>query len=277
MNRTLSIVAVVVLATSAFAQGGRGGGQQGGGFGGQRGGFGMQAQGALLSETILLLRNDVKKEIKVTEEQQKKLDALQVEMRQKMTAQFEAMRNGGNNGGQAGTRGGFDREAIQKMMEESQKESTEKTKAILTAEQWKRLTQIRVQMAGSRLFTEDEFTKKLGLKANQKLDIMDMLDKQSQANQQIMAKMREEGADREALAKDMVENDRILREAIEKLLTADQKKILAEMEGPKFTPDPNERNSFGGGFGGGFGGRGGGGTGGGGGGRGGSTGGGGGF
>jgi hypothetical protein len=63
--------------------------------------------------------------------------------------------------------------------------------------------------------------------------------------------MRQEGADREQLMKDMVENDKILREAIEKLLTDEQKKVLADMEGPKFTPDPNERAGFGGGLGGG--------------------------
>jgi Spy/CpxP family protein refolding chaperone len=262
MNKTLSIIAISVLAVTALAQGG---GQRGGFGGGQRGGFG----GAMVqTETTLLNRNDVQKELKLTDEQKTKLVALRQEMMDKMRAQFQGGRNsGGDANGQAGTRGGFDQEAMRKQAEEFQKESTEKTKAILTEDQWKRLAQIRVQMAGSRIFTEEEFTKKLGLKAAQKLQITDMMDKQQAANQQIMAKFREEGADREALMKDLAENDKILREAIEKILTDEQRKTLADMEGPKFTPDPNERANFGGRGGGGNGGAG----------RGGSTGGGGGF
>jgi hypothetical protein len=121
--------------------------------------------------------------------------------------------------------------------------------------------------------------KKLGLKAMQKLSITELLDKQNQANQQIFMKMREEGADRDALQAEIRKNDEIMRAEVDKVLTEEQRATLKTMEGAKFVADPNA-NAFGGrgGFGGGgFGGRGGGGTGGGGGQRGGGTGGGGGF
>lgn len=287
-NKTIAILAIVVIAGSALAQGGgqrggggqQGGGQRGGGFGGGQFGQGQRGgQNFMVSESMLVQRADVQKDIKLTPEQKTKIDAINTEMREKMQAQFQGFRGGqggGNNGGQAGTRGQIDMEAIQKQMEALQKESNDKTKAVLTEEQWKRLGQIKVQLAGSRIFLDEAFAKQLGLKANQKLDIQDLMDKQQEANRQIMAKFREEGADREKLMKDMQDNDKILRAEIEKLLTAEQKTLLTSLEGPKFTPDPNQQGGFGGGGfgGGGFGGgRNGGGTGGGG-GRGGSTGGG---
>src|SRR5690349_22214412 len=139
MRKTLLIafLEVVGLTTVAFAQGGGAGQQQGG----QRGQFGGQfgqrgGQAMVMSESMLLSRNDVRKEINLTEEQKTKLEAMQKEMQDKMRAQFQGGRNqGGDNNGQAGTRGGFDMEAMQKQMEEMQKESNEKTKAILTPEQ----------------------------------------------------------------------------------------------------------------------------------------------
>ncbi len=266
----VALVATLAVASSALAQGG-GGGQRGG----QRGG--MQFGNAMNSESVLLLRTDVQKDLKLTDEQKTKLTAIQTEMGEKIRAQFQASRGGdGGGNGQAGTRGErFDMEAIQKQMEAMQKESNEKAKAVVTPEQWTRLGQIKVQLGGPRMFLEDEMVKKLGLKAMQKLSITELLDKQQAANQQIMMKFREEGADREALMGEIRKNDAILRTAVEEVLTADQKTLLKEMEGPKFAADPNiQNNPFGGRGGGGFGGRGGGGTGGGTGGGGGGTGGG---
>jgi Spy/CpxP family protein refolding chaperone len=294
-TRTLfALVATIAVAATAFAQGGRGPG----GPGGQRG---FQMGGMMNSESMLLMREDVQKDIKLTPEQKTKLEAIRTEMQEKMRGQFQFGRGGdrggagngtggtgtgGTGNGQAGVRGGdggsFNMQEIQKQIEAMQKESNEKSKAVLTPEQWARLGQIKVQLGGPRLLIEDEMAKKLGLKAMQKLSITELLDKQSAANQQIGMKMREEGADREALMAEIRKNDEIMRAEVDKVLTDDQRKMLKELEGPKFVADPNSMNNmFGGGFGGrgggGFGGRGGGGTGGGGGQRGGGTGGGGGF
>lgn len=257
---TLALVAVMAVASSAFAQGGRGGP---GGPGGQRGG--MQFGGMLANEAFLVRRPDVQKDIKLTDEQKTKLQAIETEMTEKMRAQGGfGGRSGGGTGGEAGTRGGFDMEAMRKQIEAMQKEANEKVKGVLTPEQWTRLGQIKVQMGGPRMFLENEFAKKLGLRAMQKLSIQELLDKQQAANQQIFAKFREEGADRAALMAEVGKNDVILREEIVKLLTDEQKKTLAELEGPKFEADPNYQGGFGGGRGGGgFGGRGGGGGGGG--------------
>lgn len=272
-SKPFAIVAVAVIAASALSQGG---GQRGGGQFGQGGPGGMQrgGQGFGMTESMIVQRADVQKDIKLTPEQKTKLDAINQEMREKMQAQFQAGRNGqGGSNGQAGTRGQIDMEAIRAQMEAMQKETNDKIKAALTPEQWTRLGQIKIQLGGSRIFLDEAFAKQLGLKANQKLQINDLMEKQQQANREIMAKMREEGADRQKLMADMQANDKILRAEIEKLLTPEQKTTLATLEGPKFTPDPNQQGGFGGGgFGGGRGGAGG--TGGGGGARGGSTGGG---
>jgi hypothetical protein len=244
-----ALAAVAVLSVSAFAQGG---GRPGGGRG-------MQMGGMMTSEAVLVGRPDVQKDLKLTDEQKTKLTAIQTEMGEKMRAQFQN-RGGGTNGGEAGTRGGFDMQEIQKQMEAMQKEANEKVKGVLTPEQWTRLGQIKVQLGGSRLFLEDEFSKKLGLKAAQKMSIQELMDKQQAANQQIWGRMREEGVDRAKLMVDLRKNDEILRAEIEKLLTEEQKTTLKTLEGPKFEADPNiQNNPFGGrGGGGGFGGRGGG-------------------
>jgi hypothetical protein len=269
-------VAAFVIASAAFAQGG-------GGRGGQQRG-GMQFGNMANSESALLQRADVQKDIKLTDDQKAKLNVVRQEMMEKVQAQFQGMRGGrdggasgttgGGNAGQAGARGGFDMTEVQKQMEALQKEANDKSKAILTEEQWKRLGQIKVQLAGANIFLETEFGKKLGLKAQQKIEINRLIEDQAAANREIMGKMRDQNADRTALMGEIRKNDVILRDAVEKILTDEQKTILAELEGPKFVADPNQQNNLGG-FGGGFGGRGGGGGGtGGGGARGGSTGGG---
>jgi len=266
-SRVIALVATIVIASAAFAQGG-------GGRGGQRGG--MQFGNMGNSESALLLRADVQKDIKLTDDQKAKLTAV----RQEMTEKTQGMRGGrggagggttgggagGNTGGQAGTRGGVDMTEFQKQREALQKEANDKSKAILTEEQWKRLGQIKIQLAGANIFLETEFAKKLGLKAQQKIEINRLIEDQAAANREIMGKMRDQNADRMALMGEIRKNDVILRDAVEKILTDEQKTVLAELEGPKFVADPNQQNNMGG-FGGGFGGRGGGGGGTGGGGR----------
>ncbi|MEX2242939.1 MAG: Spy/CpxP family protein refolding chaperone [Fimbriimonadaceae bacterium] len=276
--RAIALAATIVIASAAFAQGG-------GGRGGQQRG-GMQFGNMANSESALLQRADVQKDIKLTDDQKAKLTVVRQEMSEKIQAQFQGMRGGrgggaagggttgggagGNTGGQAGTRGGVDMAEVQKQMEALQKEANDKSKAILTEEQWKRLGQIKVQLAGANIFLETEFGKKLGLKAQQKIEINRLIEDQAAANREIMGKMRDQNADRTALMGEIRKNDVILRDAVEKILTDEQKATLADLEGPKFVADPNQQNNLGG-----FGGRGGGGGGtGGGGGRGGSTGGG---
>jgi hypothetical protein len=271
-SRVIALVATIVIASAAFAQGG-------GGRGGQQRG-GMQFGNMANSESALLQRADVQKDIKLTDDQKAKLTVVRQEMMEKM----QGMRGGrggagggttgggagGNTGGQAGTRGGLDMTEVQKQREALQKEANDKSKAILTEEQWKRLGQIKVQLAGANIFLETEFGKKLGLKAQQKIEINRLIEDQAAANREIMGKMRDQNADRMALMGEIRKNDVILRDAVEKVLTDEQKTVLADLEGPKFVADPNQQNNMGG-----FGGRGGGGGGtGGGGGRGGSTGGG---
>lgn len=243
------MVAALSLSSVSFAQGG---GQGGPGGGGQRmmmrGGFG----GGAASEAMLLQRTDVQKDIKLTPEQLEKLKAVQTAMQEKMRTQF----GGGQRGagaqriegtpppppaeGAAGIRSreNFNPDQMRGQFEAMQKEATDKAKEIVTPEQWTRLGQIKVQLAGPRIVIDDqEIGKKVGVKASQKIEINKLLESLQQANMQIMMKMREPNANREALGAELTKNDQILRDEVKKILTADQLNALAELEGPKFVAD----------------------------------------
>ena len=95
-NRLIALAAIFVVASAAFAQGGGagGGGGQRGGQG--RGGFGQRGGMFQQSEAMLLSRPDVQKDLKLTDDQKKSLQALQKEMGDKMRAEFQGLGRGGN-------------------------------------------------------------------------------------------------------------------------------------------------------------------------------------
>ena len=110
-TRTIvAFVATLAVAGSALAQGGGGG--RGGFGGGQRGFGGGQMGGFAMSESMIVNRPDVQKDIKLTDEQKKKLEDARTEMAEKMRAQFQngggftrGSGSGGTTNGQAGTEG----------------------------------------------------------------------------------------------------------------------------------------------------------------------------
>ncbi len=215
----------------------------------------MGMMGGRNSEGMLLGRTDVQKDLKLTDEQKSKLEALRAEMQAKFQAFRGPWREGGPGGppppggtvpppppaGAAGvvTPEQFNPEAMRTQMEAVQKEVTEKTKAILTEEQWSRLGQIKIQIAGPRIvMDDDEVGKKVGVKASQKLEINKIIESLNQANGQIFAKLREPNADQAALTKEIEKNNQILSVEIKKIFTPDQSKAYETLEGPKFEADP---------------------------------------
>lgn len=263
MNKATTILIGLALVSAAFAQ------RQGGGPGRM-----MMSGGGPGSEAMLLGRPDVQKDLKLTDEQKTKLEALRTEMQEKM----QAFRGGprGERAAESGVaqtpppaggagvriREGAAGGDMMAQFQTMQKEVGEKAKAILTEEQWTRLGQIKLQIAGPRSVMEDnELATKLGIKASQKIEINKLQEALNQANMQIFMKMRDAGADREALMKEIEKNNGILNAEIRKIFTADQNKAFDEMSGPKFEADPqySMMRPFGGGPGGGGGRRGGGG------------------
>ncbi len=226
MKRTfVAMVAILATASVVMAQGGGGGGR------GQGGGRMMMGGGGQ-SQLQLLSRNDVKKDLKLNDEQSSKIQALQDEQRAQMQQMMEEMRNGGQRP---------DQETMRKMFEESTKKQNEAIAKILTPAQIARLKQIRVQLSGSRIIMDAEIQKELGITADQKTKIEGLQAKQRDANAAIMEKVQNQELSREEATAAREKNNKILEEEIAKVLTDAQKAKLKEMAGPKFEAEPQER------------------------------------
>ena len=233
-------MAMLLVVGSAFAQGGGGG--QGRGLGGQRGMImGGGGQGSLQ----LLTRKDVQDDLVITAEQKKKIDELNTASQADRQKMMEDMRNGG---------GQPDMEAMRAAMDKARKANDEKVKAILTAEQQKRLKEIRVQIMGNRAIMDEEVQKDLGLTADQKSKIKKIQDKQQQDMRDMMEDMRNSGGqmDREAMQAAMQKAQDKVNEEMAKVLTAEQTTKLKEMGGKPFKSTQQPGGRRGGGGGGGF-------------------------
>jgi hypothetical protein len=239
--KTVFVLGSVLVAGLAMAQGGGAGGGQ------QRGGF-----GSMMSSPVLLIgRADVQKDIKLTDDQKAKLEALK--------AEFPMMNRGGNRGGggggggqqggggggQQGGQGGqrtgggqgggqVDMQAMQEMM----KKAEAAIKEILTDEQETRIKQIGIQLGGAGVFGREDVQTELALTVDQKKSIMDLQQKQQQANGEMMQRVQNEEITRQEAMELRTKNDKILLEEIVKLLDQTQKDKYEAMKGPKFTPDP---------------------------------------
>ncbi|MGE0001580.1 MAG: Spy/CpxP family protein refolding chaperone [Fimbriimonadaceae bacterium] len=220
----LGFIAVFVLSASAFAQGGGQGRGQG---------RGMMMGGGTQSRSMLLGRTDVQADLKLTDKQKSDLQAAQEAAAEEMRNRMEEMRN--NGGG-----GGFDREAMRAEMEAFQKKQDEKIKAIVTTEQWNRLGEIQIQLAGPRAALIPEVQKSLDLSGSQKNSLDALMEKQRQANQELMQRMRDGEIEREQLGELRAQNDKILGEEIAKILTGEQNELLKKMGGAPFKAEPNQ-------------------------------------
>lgn len=258
VNRTIAAVAVIaalLMTTTAFAQRGgdgqRRGGMRGGDFqrrGGGGGSFRMGGQaGGMQSESNLLRRSDVQSDLKLTDEQKTQLAALQEEMTAATRAMMQNMRpqrgGDGNDGGAAFQRGGFDMEAMRAGFEKAQKETDKKIQVILTPQQWTRLGQIKVQLAGARAILDPDIEKQLELSATQKLAIDKLSTSLREANQQIFQNGGANGVDRADMTAEVEKNNKYFASELDKILTAEQVKKLDGMKGEAFKADPNIQQS----------------------------------
>lgn len=162
MKRFLGVSLLLLVTSIAMAQEqprGRGG-FGGGGFGGPGGG------GSL----FLLQGDDVQKELKITDDQKKKLTELSETSRKEMSSSF----------------GSFNREEFQKLSEDEQRkrrdemrkkfeESSKKTQTevakVLDAKQNERLSQLQLQREGINAIAREEVAGKLGLSGDQREEI----------------------------------------------------------------------------------------------------------
>ena len=217
MKIRVSLVAMGLLALASLGSaqqgqgGGGGGGRQGGGRGGQRG-FGG---GGAVRLTQLLRNEQVQTELKLTDDQKTKIEAMPRPQRGQ----------GGGGGRTAPT------------AEEMTKQMTEDkaaTSAILTPEQETRLEEIRIQVAGPNAVTMPDVQAALGLSDAQKAKLTDLQAKMREATTGMMEKARNGEIDRADMGPTMQKNNEIMATEVAKVLTAEQNAKLKAMGGAEF-------------------------------------------
>jgi Spy/CpxP family protein refolding chaperone len=218
MRRTTAALltfAALASATSAWAQPGRGPG----GFGGPGGG----------GSAGLLMMAEVQKELGVTDDQ-----------KEKVTKALEGLRPQPGQGG-----GGNFREMTEeqraKAMEEFRKQADERNKKVeaalkevLTADQQKRLSELRVQREGVAGLSRGEIAEKLELTDEQKGKLRELAEAARPNFGQGGRPAGGENVDREKLMAEFQARREKLEADSLAVLTADQKAKWEEMKGKKF-------------------------------------------
>jgi len=253
----LSLLGLAVVPMAALAQGqGRGGGGGRGGFGG-----GMMGGGMMGGVTGLVMMEEVRKELKLSEEQETKIRDMGAEMMQQAFGGFGGR---GGAGGGGGNRPDFQnmseeerkkfRDEMQAKVAEQTKKAEESLKKVLTPEQNVRLNELRLQREGVQALGRAEVAGALKLTDAQNEAIAEILEAARpqrggpggggpgggfgrNLSDEERAKMREE----------MEARRKKTQEDIELVMTEDQKAAWTKMQGAKF--EFPERPSFGGGFG----------------------------
>ncbi len=193
----LVVAAVAIVASPALAQP-----RPGGGFG-----FG--------GPLMLLGQKSVQDELKLTEDQIKKITDLNAKQREL----FQGLRD-------------LDRQEAAKKIEEVNKANDKALGEILKADQLKRVKQISWQRAGAGAITNPEVATALGLSDTQKEKITKIQEDQR-------AKMRDlfqggGGRPDEATRKKMEDLRKATDEQIQAVLSAEQKTKLKDLLGPEF-------------------------------------------
>ncbi len=221
LSKIIVTVAVVACVGSTFAQGFGGGGGQG------RGGMRMMQGGrGFGGPAMLLQREDVQAELKLSDDQKSKLSSFREKQQSKMRETFQAAMQGGERPDPTKMQ-----EIFAKMNEESNKELA----TILTADQSKRLRELSVQRAGSMAVIMPDVQKEIGISDAQKTRIQSLQKMQQEANQSLFEKMRDGELDRDQLREKMQGNQKALEDEVAKVLTEDQKTKLKALGGAPFT------------------------------------------
>jgi len=192
---------------------------------GGRGGQGMGMMGGMMGPMAglaVLGTPEGKAELKITEEQAAKLQALQENLRSGMMERFQAIQDLPED-----ERRGKTESAMKEVADGMKKD----LKTVLNADQFKRFEQITTQAQGFQAFSLPEVQKALTITDAQK----EAIEKIQQEN---MAAMRDafqaSQGDREAAMKAMTEIRNKSMEKAKALLSAEQKSQWEEMVGKPF-------------------------------------------
>lgn len=220
------LLGLTLTATEVLAQ--RGGGR--GGFGGRPGGAGMGMMGGGMAPDRLLMMQEVRDELEVTEEQM-------TQLREAM----DSLRGEGPGFGRPGANwrdaSEEEREKMRTEMMERAKERADKVKAklteILLPMQLERLEQIAVQVQGVNALNNPDVAKKLELTEQQVTEIRTTIQ---DAFSGLRDQMREafESGDRGNIREKMQELRKGLEEKVVAQLTDAQREAFEKMKGEPF-------------------------------------------
>ena len=226
IKRTLLLVAVAAFATSSHAQG--------------RGGMMRMFQSGSLASAMMLNREDVQAEIKLTDDQKGKIDAKRASAQERIRNFFMQMRSsGGFNPQDSSTQ-----TKMQALFEDMSKEALSE----LTDAQKKRLNELAIQSRGAMAVTQTDVAKELGITAAQKAKIDDLQRLMSEANEGLFERVRNNEMEREELSATLEKNTKTMDSEIEKLLTPAQRSKLKALGGAPFEfkdPKPGTPGSWG--------------------------------
>ncbi len=229
--KKLTLVAVTAaLVCAAIAQPGQG--RRGGGFGND-------------ALTLVTSREDVKKELNITDDQKAKLTELADKVNQQRREAGQAAREAAGDDQAAGFK------AMQEASDKVTAANAPALAAILSADQLKRLNEIRVQIGGMGLVASDkEIQKTLEITDDQRAKFSDLQTRQRTAMTELFQKMRDGDIDQAAMRDTMTKNRKVMDDEIAKVMTDAQKSKYKDMGGKTFTQTDPPRQ-FGGGGGGG--------------------------
>ena len=114
------------------------------------------------------------------------------------------------------------------------KKMDEKLTAILTDPQKTRLHEIAIQVAGNSAITDATVQTSLGLTAEQKSKVKDLMAKQREAGRAIFEKVQNGEIERDEVRTLMQKNNQILKSELGKVLSETQRAKLTALGGKPF-------------------------------------------
>lgn len=223
-QRILFAAALTALVSAAHAQGFRPGG-----------GFMRMFQGGPMAQAMLLNREDVQEEIKLSDDQKGKLDAQRAAVRDKMRATF-------TQGGDASPE--ERQKTIQAMFEDVSKEAL----GVLTDDQRKRVKELSIQSSGALAVLQPDISKELAITEAQKVKFAELQRLQDEANAGLFERVSNGEIERDEMQKSMQKNSETLKTEFTKALTSAQRDKLKALSGAPFEfkdPKPGTPGSFG--------------------------------
>ena len=215
----LLVLGALLLCVTHFAQAQQSGEAEGrrgrrGGFSGRRGGFGRRQSGLL----GVLRREEVRTEIKLTPEQVDKIEKIGEDISNRGRELFSGFRDASPE----------EREQLlEKMRTRGQalQEATDaELKKILSAEQTARVQQLSLHSQGLRALENKEIAQQIKISAEQQNKIGELIEQANQTRRE----RRRQGGGRGNRAEQQAE----LEQALQAVLTADQKQHWKKMLGP---------------------------------------------